>query len=101
MLMTKVCFIEIMAMNSRGSYDIHPALRELLAEVPKQQRPGGYFAASGIIDWQQPIDFKGKGGGTMMPALWGNARLLCGLVEASRAFNDAALLATAKKLGDF
>lgn len=94
-------FIEIMAMNSRGSYDVHPALKELLTDVPKLQRPGGYFCASGIIDWQQPIDFNPKGGGTMMPALWGNARLLCGLVEACRAFNDPALLVTAKKLGDF
>ncbi len=94
-------FIEIMALNSRGSYDVHPALKELLAAVPKHQRPGGYFAASGTIDWQQPIDFKGEGGGTMMPALWGNARLLCGLVEASRAFKDADLLESAKKLGDF
>jgi len=94
-------FIEIMALNSRGSYAVHPALKELLAAVPKFQRPGGYFAASGTIDWQQPIDFKGAGGGTMMPALWGNARLLCGLVEASRAFDDPALLASARKLGDF
>ena len=94
-------FIEIMALNSRGSYGVHPLLKELLAEVPKHQRPGGYFAASGIVDWQRPIDFKGNVGAVMMPALWGNSRLLCGLVEASRAFNDAALLATAKKLGDF
>ncbi|MEI6655323.1 MAG: beta-L-arabinofuranosidase domain-containing protein [Verrucomicrobiota bacterium] len=94
-------FIEIMALNSRGSFDVHPALRELLAAVPKYQRHGGYFAASGVIDWQQPIDFKGEGGGTMMPALWGNARLLCGLVEACRAFKDAGLLDCARKLGDF
>jgi len=94
-------FIEIMAMNSRGSYDVHPLLKDLLGQVPKQQRPGGYFAASGTIDWQQAIDFKDKGGGHMMPALWGNARLLCGLVEASRAFKDPSLLTTAKKLGDF
>ena len=82
-----------MAMNSRGSYEVHSLLKELLAEVQKSQRPGGYFAASGIIDWQQPIDFKGK---VMMPGLWGNSRLLCGLVEASRAFKDPALLVTAK-----
>ena len=95
-------FIEIMAMNARGDYNVHPAFRELLAEAQKQQRPGGYFAASGMIDWQQPIDHKGDLSGTMMPALWGNARLLCGLVEASRAFpDDAALLAMARRLGDF
>jgi len=93
-------FIEIMAMISRGSYDVHPALKELLAGLPKSQRPGGYFCASGIIDWQKPIDYRGNDS-VMLPALWGNARLLCGLVEACRAFNDPTLLATARKLGDF
>jgi hypothetical protein len=96
-------FIEVMALNSRGSRDIHPAFRELLAELPKLQRAGGYFAAAGEIDWQKPIDYTPKGvSPRMMPALWGNARMLCGLVEANRAFpDDKALLATAKKLGDF
>jgi len=93
-------FIEIMAMHSRGATEVHPALKELLAEVPKLQRPGGYFCASGIIDWQKPIDYRGNDS-IMLPALWGNARLLCGLVEACRAFNDPTLLATARKLGDF
>lgn len=94
-------FIEIMALNSRGSLAVHPALKALLAEVPKQQRAGGYFAASGIIDWARPIDSTVKNWGVMMPALWGNARLLCGLVEATRAFNDEALKSCARKLGDF
>ena len=95
-------FIEIMAMNARGDYNVHPAFKALLAELPKHQRPGGYFAASGLIDWQKPIDHKDIYVSTMMPALWGNARLLCGLVEASRAFpDDAPLLATARRLGDF
>jgi len=96
-------FMEIMALNSRGSRDIHPVFGQLLAEVPKCQRPGGYFCASGEIDWQQPIDRNSKGASSkMMPALWGNARMLCGLVEASRAFpDDQTLWATARKLGDF
>lgn len=94
-------FIEIMALNSGGSCEVHPLLKDLLAEVQKNQRPGGYFAAFGTIDWQQPIDFKVQGGGNMMPGLWGNSRLLCGLVEACRAFKDPALLAAAGKLGDF
>lgn len=96
-------FIEIMALNAHGSRDVHPAFRELLASLPKYQRPGGYFCASGELDWQKPIDYTPKGvSPRMMPALWGNARMLCGLVEASRAFpDDKVLLATAKKLGDF
>lgn len=94
-------FIEIMALNSRGSLNVHPMLKDLLAEVQKHQRAGGYFAASGTIDWARPIDSTVTNWGVMMPALWGNARLLCGLMEATRAFNDASLLATAKRLGDF
>lgn len=95
-------FIEIMAMNARGDYNVHPAFKQLLADAQRQQRPGGYFAASGQIDWQKPIDYKDIYTSTMMPALWGNARLLCGQVEASRSFpKDASLLATARRLGDF
>ena len=94
-------FLEIMAMNSGGSPAAHPALRELLAEVPRHQRAGGYFCASGVIDWQQPIDFNGKPSPRLLPALWGNARLLCGLVEACRAFGGPELLAATRRLGDF
>jgi hypothetical protein len=95
-------FIEIMSMNARGNYLVHPAFRQVLAEAQVQQRPGGYFAASGLIDWQKPIDNKDIYTSVMMPALWGNARLLCGLVEASRAFpDDVAHLSVARKLGDF
>jgi DUF1680 family protein len=99
-------FIEIMAMNSRGDPAVHPAFKGLLEEVPKRQRPGGYFCASGVIDWQKPIDYAKEGGaaggGRMMPALWGNARLLCGLVETLRAFPDGTAIAgAARRLGDF
>ena len=95
-------FIEIMSLNAQCGKQGHPAFETLLAELPTFQRPGGYFAASGQIDWQQPIDYKDIYKSTMMPALWGNARLLCGLVEASLAFpENAPLLATARKLGDF
>jgi Beta-L-arabinofuranosidase, GH127 len=95
-------FIEIMAMNAQGNSNVHPAFKTLLAEVPALQRPGGYFAAFGEVDWQKPIDHKDIYKSTMMPALWGNARLLCGLVEACRAFpEDASLLSTTRKLGDF
>ena len=99
-------FIEIMAMNSRGSHAVHPAYKGLLEEALKEQRPGGYFCASGVIDWKQPIDYTKEGtpgdGGKMMPALWGNARILCGLVETMRNFpEDKPIAAVARQLGDF
>jgi len=98
-------FIEIMALDSQGDAGIHPALAGLLAAVPRQQRPGGYFCASGVIDWQQPLDSAADGGPAgkrVLPALWGNARMLCGLVAAVRAFPaDAAIARAARGLGDF
>ena len=98
-------FIEIMALASHGDVGIHPAFAELLATVPRQQRPGGYFYASGEIDWQKPFDAAKESGPTgknMMPALWGNARILCGLVEAMRAFPaDKSIAKAARDLGDF
>ena len=96
-------FIEIMALNAHASPEVNPAFIELLKEVPKHQRAGGYFCASGEINWQQPIDRTKEGeSNLMMPALWGNSRILCGLIEASRAFpENKEILASAKKLGDF
>ena len=67
-------FIEIMALNAQSSHVVNPAFRELLKEVPKHQRAGGYFCASGEINWQQPIDRTKDGeSNLMLPALWGNA----------------------------
>ena len=96
-------FIEIMALNAQDSHEVNAAFRELLKEVPKHQRAGGYFCSTGEINWQQPIDRNSNGdSGLMMPALWGNARMLCGLVEACRVYpENKEILATAKKLGDF
>jgi hypothetical protein len=91
-----------MALNAQSGNSVHPDYKTLLKALPAYQRPGGYFAASGELDWQKPIDTKDIYTSKMMPALWGNARLLCGLVEASRADpTDASLVVTARKLGDF
>jgi len=96
-------FIEIMAMNAKTSPEMNPAFRELLKEVPKHQRSGGYFCATGEINWQQIIDRTSAGDSSiMLPALWGNARILCGLIEVSRAYpENKEIVATTKKLGDF
>ena len=44
-----------------GDPAVHPAFRGLLEAVPGQQRPGGYFCASGTIDWNLPIDHPKEG----------------------------------------
>ncbi|MBI5832881.1 MAG: glycoside hydrolase family 127 protein [Armatimonadetes bacterium] len=95
-------YVEVMALHSRGQIDAGSLLAKLQAEVPGQQRDGGYFSAFGTIDWQQPIDFGNQGlSQRMMPALWGNSRLLCGLVQAYQAGGGESLLASARRLGDF
>ena len=99
-------FLEIMALNSRGNLAVHPAFRDMLKEVLQHQRKGGYFCASGAIDWQQPLDYDSSdqtlSKGRMLPALWGNSRMLCGLVEVTRAFPGNRQIAdAARRLGDF
>jgi DUF1680 family protein len=94
-------YLELMSLLSYGDRDYHPSLRQLLQEIPTLQKPDGTFGWA-AIDWNGQVDFNEKGHTPlMMPALWGNGRMLCGLVQAYATFGDAALLASAKKLGDF
>ena len=102
-------FIEIEALNQDRSPGEAALLKDLLAELPKHRREGGYFSAYGDIDWSAPIDYKAKArqgpdAPRMMPGLWGNARMLCGLVAAARSLDgEQRTLASeaACKLGDF
>ncbi|WP_321476478.1 beta-L-arabinofuranosidase domain-containing protein [uncultured Paludibaculum sp.] len=69
-----------------------PELRPLVAELIGLQKPQGYFGASFPAEGVSKQD---------MALLWGNGRLLIGLLEYARQSHDAQALATAKKLGDF
>lgn len=69
-----------------------PELRPLVAELCRLQKPQGYFGASFPAEGVSKQD---------MALLWGNGRLLIGLLEYARQSHDAQALATAKKLGDF
>lgn len=93
-------YIEIMAMDAQKSTEKATMLNELLAEAIKNQREGGYFCSSGEVDWTNAMD-KELGPKVFYPALWGNGRMLCGLVEAYRASEDAEVLKAVNKLGDF
>lgn len=92
-------YLELMSVLSCGNIDYHPVLRQFINELPGLQQPDGHFGWA-KINWNDPIDFAAKSP-EMMPALWGNGRMLCGLVEATRAFGDQKLLESAKRLGDF
>lgn len=67
-----------------------PAIR---AQIPSYQKSDGHFGA----DQQLPtIDSKRD-----TPILWGNGRLLVGLIEVYERTGDQTALETAKKLGDY
>lgn len=67
---------------------------DLLRELSKYQKSDGHFGAD--------QDLKANiVGDRDMPILWGNDRLLIGLVEAYEATRDPLALAMARRLGDY
>lgn len=93
-------YIEIMALDDVNSPETHALMKELIEVAFEQQREGGYFYASGEVDWDNALD-KELGPKIFHPALWWNARMLVGLIEAYLAGKDPAVLSAAEKLGDF
>jgi len=89
-------FIELGSLLSRPN-KLYPAttLPEVLQEVSKYQKPDGHFGVD--IQTGSLIKTNDK----VVTMLWGNARILVGLVTASKKFNDQRLLESAKRLGDF
>jgi hypothetical protein len=68
-------------------------LQRLLQSAPAYQKPDGHFGAVQHLPALQRS--------TDMPILWGNGRLLIGLVEAYETTGDTNALATARKLADY
>jgi hypothetical protein len=81
------------ALLSSGSTREAATLRRLLEGVPAGQKPDGHFGAVQHLPALQRS--------TDMPILWGNGRLLIGLVEAYEITGDTNALATARRLGDY
>jgi|YelNatPaOPRAMG01_1025707.scaffolds.fasta_scaffold03650_7 DUF1680 family protein len=69
-------------------------LNDLLTKLVPYQKPDGHFGAPQNLD--QGIDASRD-----MPILWGNGRMLIGLVEAWNAIHNKEALEMAKKLGDY
>lgn len=65
---------------------------ELLSQVLQLQKPDGHFGGSTGLD---------DPGENTMALLWGQGRLLIGLMEAYEATNDERTLLAARRLGDF
>ncbi len=88
-------FLELAVLTRPRGQLAPPPLSHALATVARYQKPDGHFGAD--VDLAQPL----TKGSAPIPMLWGNARLLVGLVTAARELNDPTLLAAARRLGDF
>jgi hypothetical protein len=88
-------FLEIASLTSDAARPSPATLPGMLATVSSYQKGDGHFGAE--VDWHNDRDVMTKG----TPILWGNARLLIGLVTAYERFHDPKLLEAARKLGDF
>ena len=93
-------YLELASVTTLPSQPPPITLGAVLHKIPLLQKSDGHFGAD--IDWSAPIDFslpftQAK----MMPTLWGNGRILLGLVAAYRRFGDPAILRAAHRLGDF
>lgn len=69
-----------------------PSLHEVVRRVISFQHQDGYFGSAFHYDHPDDND---------LALLWGNGRLLVGLMEYYALTSDPSVLASAKKLGDF
>jgi hypothetical protein len=86
-------FLELGTLTSTPGRPQPATLPALLKTVARYQKVDGHFGVE--IDLKKPL-LK-----PLILMLWGNARLLVGLVTAAEQFRDAELLASARRLGDF
>ena len=97
---SRVGFWSWAALTSSPGRHRPPTLDEVCAGVPRYQQPDGHFGVA--VDLKKPLVQASLQIPMLpIPMLWGNARLLVGLVAAGERFQDAALLAAARRLGDF
>ncbi|MCS7043478.1 MAG: glycoside hydrolase family 127 protein [Bryobacteraceae bacterium] len=85
-------WLEALAAASADRKERYPELAAWLPELLAAQREEGYFGAGFARQELRRED---------MALLWGNGRLLAGLVEAHRLTGDPRALAAARRLGDF
>ena len=86
-------FLELASLT-HGRHPL-PTLVPVSTTIARYQKPDGHFGVD--IDLAKPLAKNSP----PIPMLWGNARLLVGLVTAAQELKDPHLLAAARKLGDF
>jgi hypothetical protein len=90
-------FLEIASLTSPCGKMAPDVLVELLKTITDYQKADGHYGCD--IDWNTPLN--GKKEQIKTPTLWGNARLLVGLLEAHQTYDLPKLLESARRLGDF
>lgn len=85
-------YIGALATAARVYHTSFPGLDTLVEKVVALQKPDGYFGSS--FHYDKPTDQD-------LALLWGNGRLLVGLLEYYRYKPSAPVLAACKRLGDF
>jgi len=88
-------FIELAALTSPPGQKAPASFAPVLAAITRYQRADGHFGVE--VDLSEPL----AKGSPPIPMLWGNARLLVGLVTCAEKYSDPQLLAAARRLGDF
>ena len=88
-------FLEVASLTSPVGKMEPETLPAMIATVADYQKADGHFGAD--VNWQDAGSVMKEG----TPVLWGNARMLVGLVTAYEVFKDPKVLAMARRLGDF
>ena len=93
-------FLELATLTSTPENPRPATLAEALKTVAAYQRPDGHFGAD--FDLNKNINVKDAvWKWAPIPMLWGNSRLLVGLVTAAKQFNEPRLLGVGEKTGGF
>lgn len=88
-------FIELATLTSPPERYAPAALRPVLDQITRYQKSDGHFGLE--MNFAEPM----RKLSPPIPMLWGNARLLAGLVTAAVEYHDPKLLAATRRLGDF
>jgi DUF1680 family protein len=88
-------FLELASLTSPADRLSPPTLAPLVRSVARWQKPDGHFGV--VVDLSKPLVKNAP----PIPMLWGNARLLVGLIAAAQRCHNKESMAAAKRLGDF
>jgi hypothetical protein len=88
-------FLELAALTSPPGHPWPATLAPLAKTITRWQKPDGHFGAEMDLTKKLVQD------APPIPMLWGNGRLLVGLVTAAERLHDAGLMQAARRLGDY